>query len=30
MDGEDKIYHGLISVMQFNSEKPMNFTEIGG
>lgn len=27
MDGEEGDYHGLISVMQFNSEVPMNFTE---
>lgn len=27
MDGEDKNYHGLISVDQFNSDLPMNFTE---
>ena len=27
MDGEDKVYRGLISVLQFNSDKPMNFTE---
>lgn len=27
MDGEDINYQGLISVEQFNSEKPMNFTE---
>lgn len=27
MDDEDKNYQGLISVDQFNSDKPMNFTE---
>lgn len=27
MDGEDALYHGLISVDQFNSDTPMNFTE---
>lgn len=27
MDGEDKNYQGLISVEQFNSETPMNFSE---
>lgn len=27
MDGEDKSYHGLISVDQFNSETSINFTE---
>ena len=27
MDDEDKNYEGLISVMQFNSDKPLNFTE---
>ncbi|MCR4305667.1 MAG: ATP-dependent RecD-like DNA helicase [Candidatus Daviesbacteria bacterium] len=27
MDDEDKTFHGLISVEQFNSELPMNFTE---
>ncbi len=27
MDGEDQNYHGLISVEQFNSDTPMNFTE---